>query len=109
MRQSRIRQTRLTFGRYKIGRGIQRARHSLAAPDFLGAHEHPATYSRWRWQKTTFRTWTNPGDVVLDPMAGSGTVRSVRQRTWGVLPSVLRYTPITCRSLPGRMAQGVLV
>ena len=27
----------------------------------------------WRWRVTTSRPGTNPGDLVLDPMAGSGT------------------------------------
>ena len=27
----------------------------------------------WRWHGITSQTWTNPGDLVLDPMAGSGT------------------------------------
>ena len=36
------------------------------------AHEHPAIFPL-ALAKDHIRTWTNPGDLVLDPMAGSGT------------------------------------
>ena len=43
-----------------------------SAPDFLGAHQHPAIMPL-ALAKDHIRTWTNPGDVVVDTMAGSGT------------------------------------
>ena len=46
--------------------------YNKSAPDFLDAHEHPAIFPI-ALAKDHIRTWTNPGDVVLDPMAGSGT------------------------------------
>ena len=39
----------------------------------IDAHNHPAIFPL-ALAKDHIRTWTNPGDVVLDPMAGSGTV-----------------------------------
>lgn len=36
------------------------------------AHEHPATFPE-RLAVDHITTWTNPGDLVLDPMCGSGT------------------------------------
>ena len=36
------------------------------------AHEHPATYP-YELAYDHIRTWTNAGDMVIDPMAGSGT------------------------------------
>ena len=46
--------------------------HNKTAPDFAAAHEHPATFP-YALAADHIRTWTNPGDLVLDPMAGSGT------------------------------------
>ena len=37
------------------------------------AHRHPAIFPV-RMARDHIRTWTNPGDLVLDPMVGSGTV-----------------------------------
>ena len=42
------------------------------APDYKQAHEHPAIMPL-ALAKDHIRTWTAPGDLVLDPMAGSGT------------------------------------
>ena len=42
-------------------------------PGYPDAHKHPATFPT-ALAKDHILTWTNPGDVVLDPMAGSGTV-----------------------------------
>ena len=36
-------------------------------------YKHPATFP-YALAADHIRTWTNPGDLVLDPMAGSGTV-----------------------------------
>ena len=36
------------------------------------AHKHPAIYPL-QLAKDHMQTWTNPGDLVIDPMAGSGT------------------------------------
>ena len=41
-------------------------------PGFPTAHKHPATFP-YALAADHIRTWTNPGDLVLDPMAGSGT------------------------------------
>ena len=42
------------------------------APDFPRYSEHPAVMPL-ALAKDHVRTWTNAGDVVLDPMAGAGT------------------------------------
>lgn len=39
------------------------------------AHEHPATYP-YQLAYDHIRTWTNPDDLVIDPMMGSGTTLS---------------------------------
>jgi len=36
------------------------------------AHEHPAIFTI-NFARDHIHTWTNPGDLVLDPFAGSGT------------------------------------
>ena len=51
--------------RYSVGMN-----HS--APDFAGAHAHPAIFPL-ALATDHIRTWTNVGDMVVDPMAGSGT------------------------------------
>ena len=45
--------------------------HGYGQTDKL-AYEHPATFP-YALALDHITTWTNPGDVVLDPMAGSGT------------------------------------
>ncbi len=45
-------------------------RHSY--PDYADAREHPATFPL-ALARDHVRTWSNPGDLVIDPMAGSGT------------------------------------
>ena len=42
-------------------------------PGYPQAHDHPATFP-YALAVDHITTWTNPGDLVLDPMAGSGTV-----------------------------------
>ena len=41
-------------------------------PRFPEAHAHPATFP-YALAADHILSWTNPGDLVLDPMAGSGT------------------------------------
>ena len=48
------------------------AGRSHSAPDFPQAHEHPAIFP-YALAADHVRTWTNVGDLVVDPMAGSGT------------------------------------
>ena len=96
---------RTNIWRYKTG-VASAGSHSLAAPDFLGAHEHPAIFPL-ALAKDHIRTWTNPGDVVLDPMAGSGTVlRAAKDlgRTAIGVEIHEDYLPI----ITGRMAQSVM-
>ena len=54
-----------TVWEYLVGYG-----HS--APDFLDAHDHPAIFPL-TLAKDHISMWTNPGDLVIDPMCGSGT------------------------------------
>ena len=41
-------------------------------PDFPDAHQHSGTFPL-ALARDHITTWTNPGDLVIDPMAGSGT------------------------------------
>ena len=79
-------------------------RHS--APDFLDAHEHPAIMPI-ALAKDHIRTWTNPGDLVIDPMAGSGTTiraaKDLNRRAIGV-----EIHEPYCELATRRMAQSVL-
>lgn len=64
---------RFNIWRYSVG-----LHHS--APDFLEAHRHPAIFPL-QLAKDHILTWSNPGDVVLDPMMGSGTVLAAAKDT----------------------------
>ena len=44
-----------------------------SAPDFRDAHNHPAVFP-YALARDHIHTWTNLGDLVVDPMCGSGTV-----------------------------------
>ena len=76
------------------------------APDDLTAHHHPAIFPL-ALAKDHVRTWTNPGDVVLDPMAGSGTTLRAAKDLGRLAVGVeihADYLPI----ITGRMAQSVM-
>ena len=77
------------------------------APDFPDAHDHPATFP-YRLAADHITTWSNPGDLVLDPMAGSGTTLraavNLGRRAVGV-----EVNPTYCDLIHRRMAQQVLV
>ena len=45
---------------------------TASAPDFKDAHKHPAIFPL-KLAQDHILTWTNEGDLVVDPMAGSGT------------------------------------
>ena len=70
-------------------------------------HEHPATFPR-RLAADHIRSWSNPGDLVLDPMAGSGTTLraavDLGRRAVGV-----EVNPQYCDLIRRRMAQAVLL
>ena len=70
------------------------------------AHEHPAPFPD-ALAVDHIITWTNPGDVVLDPMAGSGTTLRAAKDLGRVAVGVeihADYLPI----ITGRMAQSVM-
>ena len=80
--------------------------NALSKSDNASRH-HPAQFPI-ALAKDHIRTWTNPGDVVLDPMAGSGTtLRAAKDlgRTAIGVEIHADYLSI----ITGRMAQGVLV
>ena len=60
-------------------------RHNSAESSL--AHDHPAIFPL-KLAQDHIKTWTNEGDLVLDPMAGSGTVlyasRSLGRRSVGI-------------------------
>lgn len=76
-------------------------------PGFDKAHEHPATFP-YALAADHVRTWTDPGDLVVDPMAGSGTTlraaKNLGRESVGVevCPD---YLPL----IRDRMAQEVLI
>lgn len=87
--------------------GAARGGNTLTHPDFQSAHEHPATFP-YALAADHIKTWTDPGDLVLDPMAGSGTTLraalDLGRRAVG-----MEINPPYCDLIRRRMAQGVLV
>ena len=78
-----------------------------SAPDFPDAHKHPAIFPL-KMAQDHIRTWTEPDDLVIDPMMGSGTtIRAavnLGRRAIG-MDNNPEYLDLTRR----RMAQLVLV
>ena len=90
---------RSNIWRYVVG-------YNNAARDYLPSHEHPAIFP-YALAADHIRTWTNPGDVVLDPMAGSGTTLRAAKDLGRLAVGVeihADYLPI----ITGRMAQSVM-
>ena len=80
--------------------------YNHSAPDFLEAHEHPAIMPL-ALAKDHVRTWTNAGDVVLDPMMGSGTTLRAAKDLNRLGIGIETYEPY-CALAKRRLAQGVL-
>lgn len=78
-----------------------------AAPDFPRAHEHPAIFPI-RLIKDHIRTWSNEGDIVLDPMSGSGTVLRAAKDMHRIGVGV-EINESYCKLAIDRLAQGVLI
>ena len=78
-----------------------------SAPDFKAAHQHPAIFPL-ALAKDHILTWTQPGDLVIDPMAGSGTALraavDLGRRAVGI-----EIQPGYCQLIEWRMAQQVLL
>ena len=78
-----------------------------SAPDFIEAHKHPAIFPL-ALAKDHILTWTQPGDLVIDPMAGSGTTLraalDLGRRAVGI-----EIHPDYCQDIERRMAQQVLL
>ena len=68
------------------------------------AYDHPATYPL-ALAEDHILTWSKPGDVVLDPMAGSGTTCMAAQRHDRQFIGIdisLQYCELACRRLSCR-------
>ena len=82
------------------------AGYNKNAPDFPDAHKHPAIFPL-ALAKDHIRSWTNPGDIVIDPMAGSGTTlrsaKDLNRRSIGIEI----HRPY-CELAMQRLGQGVL-
>ena len=63
---------RLNLWKYKTGKGY------TTKDDF--AFEHPAMYPE-ALARDHILSWSNPGDIVLDPMCGSGTTLKMAKQT----------------------------
>ena len=58
--------------KYKVGGGMGTTNHEV--------YNHPATFPE-KLAKDHILTWSNEGDIVLDPMCGSGTTCVMAKRT----------------------------
>ncbi len=60
------------------------------------AYKHPAIFPE-KLVEDHINSWSNPGDIVLDPFGGSGTVAKVAQlmnREWVLIEAVEEYCKI---------------
>lgn len=70
-------------------------------------HQHPATFP-YQLAADHINTWSNPGDLILDPMAGSGTtIRAAIDLNRHAL--AIEVNPQYCDIIRRRMAQPVLI
>ena len=79
----------------------------MSAPDFPAAHNHPAIFPL-ALAKDHIRTRINPGDTVLDPMAGSGTVLRAAKDLGREYVGIEIYEPYV-DLIQRRLAQQVLL
>ena len=79
---------------------------SPAAEDAIAKDGHPAIFPL-RLAKDHVASWSNPGDVVLDPFTGSGTTLKAAkelERLW----CGIEINPEYCAIAEARLSQGVL-
>ena len=76
-------------------------------PGYPQAHQHPATFP-YALAIDHVRTWTNPGDLVLDPMAGSGTAIRAAKDLGRQYVGIEIYEPYV-DIIRDRLAQEVLI
>ena len=93
--------TRWNIWRYENGG------QGMSAPDFAESYLHPAIFPL-ALAKDHIRTWTNPGDLVIDPMAGSGTTLRAAVDLGRRAVGMEIHKPY-CDLIERRMAQLVLV
>ncbi len=69
------------------------------------AYEHPAIFPE-KLVKDHILSWSNPGDLILDPFAGSGTTGKMAQmlgRDWILIDAVDDYCEIARKRIEGIM------
>ena len=75
-----------------------------SAPDMPAAHKHPAIFPP-ALAIDHIKSWSNPGDLVVDPMAGSGTTlraaKMLNRRSIGI-----EINEEYCDIIRNRVAQG---
>ena len=86
---------RTNIWRYSNGKGF-------ATKDKI-AYQHPAIFPE-KLVQDHINAWSNPGDLVLDPFAGSGTTGKVAKmlnRNWIMIESVEEYCKIANERIQG--------
>ena len=76
------------------------------APDYPEAFQHTSIFP-YALARDHILTWSNPGDLVLDPMAGSGTTLRAAKDLGRQYVGVEIHEPY-CELIRDRMAQSVL-
>ena len=80
--------------------------HSFGEGGFDRAHDHPAIFP-YKLASDLIRSYSNPGDLVVDPMCGSGTTlqaaRLLRRRSVGI-----DVNPDYCELAEARVGQAML-
>lgn len=86
---------RTNIWRYANGKGF-------ATKDKI-AYQHPAIFPE-KLAEDHIRSWSNPGDIILDPFGGSGTTAKAAQRLgrrWILIEAVEDYCEIAEKRLEG--------
>ena len=83
------------------------AGYMTSAPDFRKAHKHPSI-KPIALAKDHIVTWSNPGDIILDPMAGSGTSLRAAKDLGRKAVGIELHKPY-CDLIVERMAQDVFI
>ena len=85
--------TRTNIWKYANGKGF-------STKDQI-AYEHPAIFPE-KLAEDHIKSWSNPGDIVLDPFGGSGTTAKMAKllgRDWILIEAVEEYCDIAKKRL----------
>lgn len=97
----------VTREEYGLRWNIWKYECGAAVSDDAVAFDHPAIFPE-KLAKDHVTSWSNPGDVVLDPFSGSGTTLKAAKELNRQFVGI-EINPDYCKIAESRLAQGVLL